>query len=455
MASFFKRGKDKSVKGSCYYVGWTDVNGKRKMRKAFRDKGLSDQLAAKLENEVMLRKRGLIDPEIDRLDQSGRSPIDQHLAAYRKALSNRGTTAKHVLMTLNRLKAVLGGCKIGKLKDINRDTVSDYLHGLRTRDEKPIGPRTFNHYIQTLDGFCRWLVATSRMNRNPLVGVERLNAEVDVRHRRRSLSSDEMAKLIDSARTSDKKIQRYSGELRAKLYLFSYLTGLRRKELASLKALSFDLGAEPPTVIVDAACSKHRKRDVLPLHPELVGMLTEWLPTLGADENLFPKLERKKTWFMVKRDLERVGILYETQEGFADFHAAGRHSHITGLLRSGATLTQARELARHGDIRMTMRYTHIGIDDQATALAGLAVPSSSAPVQPAASRQRLSSAKAVPTSQSVSSGGESGVSVSAKENPCRDKGYLQKSPSDGECHEWRRRESNPRPEIAPRPLLRV
>ena len=95
-------------------------------------------------------------------------------------------------------------------------------------------------------------------------------------------------------------------------------------------------------------------------------------------------LERKKTWFMVKKDLERVGIPYETEEGFADFHAAGRHSHITGLLRSGATLTQARELARHGDIRMTMRYTHIGIDDQAAALASLPMPASSAPAKPAA-----------------------------------------------------------------------
>jgi hypothetical protein len=89
-------------------------------------------------------------------------------------------------------------------------------------------------------------------------------------------------------------------------------------------------------------------------------------------------VERKKTWFMVKKDLERAGIAYETEEGFADFHAAGRHSHITELLRSGATLTQTRELARHGDIRMTMRYTHIGIADQATALAGLPMPSSSA-----------------------------------------------------------------------------
>jgi site-specific recombinase XerD len=455
MASVFKKGADKGRKGACYYVGWTDANGKRRMRKAFTDKGLSMQLAAKLEHEAMLRRRGLIDPQLDDLDKSGRSPIAEHLNAYEKALGKRGTTAKHVKLAMSRLKSVFAGCLVEKLKDLTRDRVSDYLHGLRTREKRPIGHRTFNHYVQTLDGFCRWLVSTGRASRNPMAGLERLNAEVDIRHRRRSLSAEEMAKLIEGAEKSGKKIQRYSGSLRAKLYLLSYLTGLRRKELASLTPASFDLIGSPPTVTVDAACSKHRKRDTLPLHAELVAVLAEWLPTLGPDELLFPKLERKKTWFMVKKDLERVGIAYVTEEGIADFHAAGRHSHITGLLRSGATLTQARELARHGDIRMTMRYTHIGIDDQAAALAGLPSPSSSARDKRAAPQQRISSASADLTCQTESSGVDSGLSASAKENPCCDRGYREKSPSDGGSHKWRRRESNPRPVIAPRKHLRV
>jgi hypothetical protein len=81
---------------------------------------------------------------------------------------------------------------------------------------------------------------------------------------------------------------------------------------------------------------------------------------------------------MVKLDLERIGIPYETPDGIADFHAAGRHSHVTGLLRNGATLVEAKELARHADVRMTMKYTHIGLEDQAAALAGLPLPKPSA-----------------------------------------------------------------------------
>jgi len=204
--------------------------------------------------------------------------------------------------------------------------------------------------------------------------VPRLNTQVDVRHKRRALTPDEIQQLIAAARGSNKSVQTYPGELRARLYLFSYLTGLRRRELSQLTPASFNLASHPPTITVEAAASKHRKQDVLPLHPDLVELLNRWLPNLAADELLFPALERKRTWFMVKKDLERAGIPYRTKDGVADFHAAGRHSYVTGLLTSGATLPEARELARHSDVRMTMRYTHIGIDDQSRALAALPSP---------------------------------------------------------------------------------
>ena len=92
----------------------------------------------------------------------------------------------------------------------------------------------------------------------------------------------------------------------------------------------------------------------------------------GPNEPLFPRIDRKKTWLIVKKDLARVDISFQDDQGrIADFHAAGRHTHITELLRNGVSLPEAKELARHSDVRMTMRYTHIGINDQADALASL------------------------------------------------------------------------------------
>lgn len=49
-------------------------------------------------------------------------------------------------------------------------------------------------------------------------------------------------------------------------------------------------------------------------------------------------------------------------------------SSITQLLRCGASLPEAKELAPHTDVKMTMRYTHIGVADQAKAVANLPMP---------------------------------------------------------------------------------
>jgi len=370
MASVFKRGRDQGKRRTPWYFAFTDHAGKRRVRKGFTDKVLTEQLAAKAENESMLRSRGLIDPQSERLAEERGLPIEKHLKAFEQSLAK--TTGKHVKLTISRVRRLIQGCKFATLADLNGEAVEIFLNELSEKED--LGHRTYNHYLQAIDSFGNWLVSTKRSAFNPTVGMERQNTAVDVRHQRRALKSSEFASLVQSARGSGEDIQCFSGEERARIYLISYLTGLRRKEIGSLTPRSFSLDSSPATVTIQAACSKHRRTDVLPLHPALVAMLRVWLAGKGPSELLFPKLEKRRTWLMVKKDLERVGIAYENEVGIADFHAAGRHTHITELLRNGVTLPEAKELARHTDVKMTMRYTHIGIDDQARAVASLPMP---------------------------------------------------------------------------------
>jgi integrase len=341
-----------------------DHAGKHRTRKGFTDKGKTEQLAAKIENEEDLRRRGLIDPELDKAAERRNVPIADLLKAFETSLANN--SPRYIKLHMGRVRRVVDGCGFEVMSDVREESIAFFLNTLAGEDG--IGNRTYNHYVQSFHSFCHWAVRTKRIASNPVIGMERLNTEVDVRHRRRALTADEVAKLVASARSSGELIQCFDGEARARLYILSYMTGLRRNEIASLTPRSFSLDATPPTVTVEAAFSKHRRRDVLPLHPELVTMLREWLVGMDPDAVLFSKLGRRRTWLMVKKDLERVGIEYETPEGIADFHAAGRHTHITELLRNGASLPEAKELARHADVKMTMRYTHIGINDQAKAL---------------------------------------------------------------------------------------
>jgi hypothetical protein len=184
-----------------------------------------------------------------------------------------------------------------------------------------------------------------------------------------------MRRLIKAARSTGKTLQEMSPEMRAKLYFFAYLTGLRTSEIGSLRANNFQLDESPPRLVLPAANSKHRKKDTLPLHPDVVSLLKEWLPSIGSGY-LFTNLSKKRMAVAIQPDLKRADISYKTDECIADFHAAGRHTCITQLLWSGASLPEAKELARHSEIKMTMRYTHIGIVDQAKALANLSTTTS-------------------------------------------------------------------------------
>jgi integrase len=449
MASVFKLGRDKKKRNANWYFEYCDHNGKKRMRKGFTDKSLTEQLAVKLETEARLRRMGYIDDRQAELAEGKKSAVSKHLDDYERSLSTRKNTSKHVKLTMGRVRRIVVGCKIEMLGDISADAVGEFM--LELQVEEDLGHRTYNHYLQAMEGFCSWLVKKRRLSVNPVMGIERLNNATDVRHQRRALTPEEFANLVQSARASSETIQCYDGETRSRIYVLSYMTGLRRSELASLTPQNFNFIGDPPTLSVQATISKHRRKDLLPLHPELVPMLLNWLKGLGPEEPLFPKLARRRTWLMVKKDLERVGIPYETADGFADFHAAGRHTHITELLRNGASLTEAKELARHTDVNMTMRYTHIGINDQARALKGLPVPCQDIVRKPADS--------GCPDKSSDDTGCHGEVQEEGAANHCRESSFdtdkQKRAPSDSDGAQWRRRELNPRPVIPRRRPLHV
>ncbi len=367
MASVFKKGRDKNRKRSCWYFSYNDENGSRRTRKGFTDKRATEELALECERNARRIKEGLVDPVEQKRKDARDLKLKDLLVEFEESLKN--SSPKYVSLTLSRVRTVVDGCGWTVLSEVNNEAASRFLDKLKS--ENDLGNRTFNDYASMLQRFGSYLLKRKLVAANPLLGTTRLNAAVDVRHRRRALRSEEIAKLVQSARTSSESVEAIEGETRARIYTLAFLTGLRRKELASLTPESFELKAKQPTLTVEAACSKHRKRDILPLHPDLVDLLRVWLPEYSEGEPLFPGLARKKCYKMVKHDLERVGIPYETKDGIADFHAAGRHSYITELLRSDVSLVDARALARHSDIKMTIQYTHIGMDDQARAVTKL------------------------------------------------------------------------------------
>ncbi len=166
MPSVFKR---VARKGEPYTIQYTDHLGCRKTVKGFTDRLLSEQLAAKLESEARMRRTGLIDPEQENFHLHKQSPLEDHLTNFAKA--QRDNTAKHSELILTRIRRVMNGCGYRCLGDINAEEVRDYLHRMRKENRK-IGHRTYNHYLQACDSFLNWCVRTKRLLTNPLIGIE-------------------------------------------------------------------------------------------------------------------------------------------------------------------------------------------------------------------------------------------------------------------------------------------
>ncbi len=158
---------------------------------------------------------------------------------------------------------------------------------------------------------------------------------------------------------------------------------MRAGELRSLTRASFDLDGDPPTVTVEAAYSKHRRQDVLPMRAELAESLRGLLATKAPAAPVFRMPARKTMAKAFQADLKAAGIVYRDENGLvADFHAL-RHTFITNLAAGGIHPKTAQSLARHSTITLTMgRYSHVLMGEQSAALEVL--PDLSRPARQAA-----------------------------------------------------------------------
>ena len=253
----------------------------------------------------------------------------------------------------------------------------EYLDGLRQDTrlgeevERGISAQTFNFYLQGIKQFCSWMVKDRRAHESPVGHLDGLNVKTDRRHDRRSLSVEELLRLLQT--TAD-GADRYgmTGPQRAMLYRVAVETGLRAGELRSLNRASFSLDGKPATVTVAASYSKHRRDDTLPLRPGLAESLKTFLAMHSPAATVFGVTRREYLSRAFKEDLVAAGIdPADTAGRIADFHAL-RHTFISNLASGGVHPKVAQTLARHSTITLTMnRYSHTFQGDETAALATL------------------------------------------------------------------------------------
>jgi integrase len=173
-----------------------------------------------------------------------------------------------------------------------------------------------------------------RLRVTPMRGVTGYNVEEDRRPTRRSLTDEELGRLIRAAEDGPEVFD-MPGPLRAIAYRTAAATGFRISELKSLARECFRLDGNNPSVSLRASSTKNRRPAEQPIPLALVPDLRRWLQDTPAGGRVFNL--QHETAKAIRADLEAAGVPYETDEGVADFHSL-RAYFVSALVRSGASI---------------------------------------------------------------------------------------------------------------------
>ena len=374
------------VKLKPWYGRYRDAEGIGRTVRLCTNKTAARQMLAEIERNASMEQAGMRSP----FEDHARRPLTDHLTDFQQELYDRGDTEDYCRLVAGRASRIVEGCRFRFLGDISASRVQSYLADMKRAGS---AQQTVNHYLRAIKQFSRWTVRDRRSGDDRLVHLTGGNVKTDRRLERREVSTEEIEWLLAVALAGPSRLG-LSGQQRFHLYVAALGTGLRASELASLTPAHFALDADPPTVRIDAQDEKARRGDVLPLPPDVVELLTPWVELIDADARLWPGLwakQRRASKFM-KQDLETARaawmddaktesarcdreqsdfLCYRNHDGKqADFHAL-RHTYLSRLGRSGASLRTAMDLGRHTTPQMAMRYQKAQIHDLVAAVESL------------------------------------------------------------------------------------
>ena len=370
-----------------WYIHYTDRFGKRQEVPGYRDKRATERLSeiilaldiaaeagnigvppdASLMKNVRelpektqrhLAKHGFIGKDIILLEK----PLTDHVVKWAEYLGNTQASKEYCKQAPGRIRRIIKECEFVRLSDMERSKVQAWGHAFTTAGNST---ETLASYFRSLKSFCNWLAQEGVISSSPMKHLKNTSRVPTTQKKsRRALSMEKVQFLLGIAEASTELVRGMMGPDRAILYQVALETGLRWSELFSLTIMSFSLDSDPATVTVEAAHSKRRREDVIPLRKLLVEKLKDYFAGRAKTEKAFKGMLRDKGAKMLRFDLDKAGIPVITDEGEIDFHSL-RHTFITHIVMAGANPKMAQTLARHSNIELTLgRYSHVELKQQ-------------------------------------------------------------------------------------------
>jgi integrase len=305
------------------------------------DKQVAQQKLNKLIQELEHESAGLIPAKPER--DAAKSPLHDLISEYVNELTVLGRSVDHLRHVNTRLRRLVRECHWTRLADVTPASFQSWR-----KEQVTKAPKTLNEYLATLSAFWTWLRKQSRVIVNPFELVERTDTRGKERIQRRALSDAQAIQLLQVAGKNQLA------------YMLPLYAGLRRNEVKTLRWSNLVLGESGGLLRIHAAVNKNRKEQALPLHRELAEVLQQQKPADGKIDDLVlvngvPKMKE------FRQDLAKAGIPFLDERGHRmDYHAL-RTTFITRLSTMKVHPRLAMELARHSDMRLTMKtYTDAG-----------------------------------------------------------------------------------------------
>ena len=303
-------------------------------------------------------------------DLSG-SAVKNYLSALQEPTTPPALDPAKLWYTRDELARVLGIDKSGIPKLVKRHRISDTGNGRARRYPKAgaeqllaskhagMSTKTTNLYLAAVKQFAAWMVSDRRAADNPLTHLAGGNAENDRRTEFATLTAEEIARLIDAARTSAAEFRGLSGGDRAALYLTATYTAYRPVELARLIAADFLLTLPTPLVRLDGTRTKNGKVAEQPLPNDVADVLRPFLADRPPHAAVWPGTWFEKAADMIRVDIPAAGRPFVKPgpggtERVVSFYSL-RHSAGLFAEQGGATLREVMTLMRHSDPKLTLK----------------------------------------------------------------------------------------------------
>jgi len=322
-----------------FYEGWyRDWRGDRKYFTGTSNKKETEAMADKFEEEHRRMRLGYAPPPtISEEERAFREVVEEYLA-WGNTHGGRGGHpwgAVHARMRKTYLEFWEGQLEVQKLGDLGGalPRVEKVLQALHNDGKTG---KTLTNYAEGIAAFCDWCVKRGYLHADPL---KLLGAfDITPKTSRRALTSEELHNLLEKCAPE-----------RRLLYELAICTGLRAGELGALRKSHFN--TQRAGLHLDGAWTKNRKPGFQPLPGWLVRKLSVELNDRNPDEQVVavPSHPARE----LDKDLKAAGVAKETSEGKIDFHAF-RAVYVTLVVEAGATVKEAQELARHSTPNLTM-----------------------------------------------------------------------------------------------------